>query len=115
GRGSSSVGWRATQLSGCRYHSSTMHILHLIYDDLANPWLGGGGAIRTWESGRRLVGEHVHALTVACGRCPGALAEEQREGVRYLHLGVGSQGYTISRVSYAPAAVRLLRTGHYDL
>src|SRR5437763_1001596 len=31
-----------------------MRILHLIYDDLGNPWLSGGGAVRTLEINRRL-------------------------------------------------------------
>ena len=26
-----------------------MRILHAIYDDVGNPWLGGGGAVRTHE------------------------------------------------------------------
>jgi glycosyltransferase involved in cell wall biosynthesis len=92
-----------------------MRILHLIYDDLENPWLGGGGATRTWEIGRRLVARHGHALTVACGAWPHAPALRMRDGVCYRHLGTGAWGYTASRVSYAAAAARLLRTEPYDI
>jgi glycosyltransferase involved in cell wall biosynthesis len=92
-----------------------MHILHLIYDDLENPWLGGGGATRTWELGRRLVAGHGHTLTVACGRWPGAPRTQQRDGIQYRHIGHGDRGYTVSRVSYAAAAGRLLQTERYDI
>ena len=35
-----------------------MRICHLIYDDIANPWLAGGGAVRVREIYRRLAAQH---------------------------------------------------------
>lgn len=87
-----------------------LRVLHCIYDDPANPWVGGGGSLRVWELYRRLTGE-VDA-TVASGNYPGARSEI-RDGVRYLRLG--SPGpYALSRLTYARAATRLLARGEYD-
>ena len=48
-----------------------MKILHLIYDDVENPWIGGGGAYRTREIYQRL-SRWGHDCTVLCGNYPGA-------------------------------------------
>jgi glycosyltransferase involved in cell wall biosynthesis len=87
-----------------------LRVLHCIYDDPGNPWVGGGGSLRVWEIYRRLTGE-VDA-TVASGSYPGA-RDEVRDGVRYVRLGV-ERPYALSRLSYARAATRLLAQGDYD-
>jgi glycosyltransferase involved in cell wall biosynthesis len=87
-----------------------LRVLHCIYDDPGNPWVGGGGSLRVWEIYRRLTGE-VEA-TVASGSYPGARSEV-RDGVRYLRLGA-ERPYALSRLSYARAATRLLAEGDYD-
>lgn len=88
----------------------TLRVLHVIYDDPANPWVAGGGAVRVFELYRHLAGE-VDA-TVATGNYPGA-RDETVDGVRYLRLGARGP-YAWSRLTYAAAANRLLRTAAYD-
>ncbi len=87
-----------------------LRVLHVIYDDPRNPWVAGGGAVRVLELYRRLT-DRVDA-TVASGRFPGA-KDETIDGVRYVRLGA-EKPYAWSRVTYAAAANRLLRTAEYD-
>ena len=89
---------------------SRLRVLHCIYDDPANPWLGGGGAHRVQEIYRRLVG--AVDVTVAAGAYPGCEAGE-RDGVRWVHLGA-RRPYGWSRVTYGRAATSLLRRGEFD-
>lgn len=88
-----------------------MRVLHCIYDDPANPLVGGGGALRVFELYRRLAGRLD--VTVATGSWPGA-TNVAIEGIRYVRLGV-SAPYALSRLSYGAAATRLLRRGDYDV
>ncbi len=88
----------------------TLRVLHCIYDDPANPWVAGGGAVRVLELYRAL-GDRVEA-TVATGSYPGA-RDGLVDGVRYLRLGAETP-YAWSRATYAAAANRLLRTARYD-
>jgi glycosyltransferase involved in cell wall biosynthesis len=87
-----------------------LKVLHCIYDDPANPWVAGGGAVRVLELYRHLAGR-VEA-TVATGNYPGA-RDETIDGVRYRRLGAASP-YAWSRLTYAAAANRLLRTANFD-
>jgi glycogen synthase len=88
-----------------------LRVLHLIYDDPENPWVAGGGSVRVREIYRRLSGRV--SVTVATGSYPGA--EDVREGgVRYVRLGK-KRPYAWSRLSYARAAGRMLRTAEYDV
>ena len=87
-----------------------LRVLHCIYDDPANPWVGGGGGVRVREIYRRLAGA-VDA-TVATGNYPGAHAGLV-DGVRYVRLGARAP-YAWSRATYARAAGRLLREAPYD-
>lgn len=88
-----------------------MRILHCIYDDPANPWVGGGGSLRVLEIYRRL--SDRLDVTVASGAFPGG-RDETIEGVRYRRLGI-PRPYPLSRLSYAVAATRLLARGDYDV
>jgi glycosyltransferase involved in cell wall biosynthesis len=88
----------------------TLRVLHVIYDDPANPWVAGGGAVRVMELYRHLRGR-VDA-TVATGSYPAA-RDETIDGIRYLRLGA-REPYAWSRLTYAAAANRLLRTADYD-
>jgi glycosyltransferase involved in cell wall biosynthesis len=90
--------------------SARLRVLHCIYDDPANPWVGGGGAHRVREIYRRLV-DHVDA-EVATGNFPGA-RDEAADGVRYRRLGA-ARPYPWSRLTYARAATRLMSAGEYD-
>lgn len=85
-------------------------VLHIIYDDPKNPWVGGGGAVRVRELYKRLVGRVD--VTVVTGNFPGG-KDEVVDGVRYRRLG--SRGpYAWSRLSWGRQVNRLLRTAGYD-
>ena len=90
-----------------------MRILHVIYDDLGNPWLGGGGAVRTLEIYRRIAAKGP-SVTVICGNYPGAKRREMREGIRYRRVGL-SEGYVLSRLTFVARAARLIKHGGYDI
>jgi glycosyltransferase involved in cell wall biosynthesis len=90
-----------------------VRILHVIYDDIGNPWLGGGGAVRTLEIYSRIAARG-HRTLVLCGRYPGATLRETRRGVRYRRVGV-SGSYVMSRLSFMLGAARLIKRGGYDI
>jgi glycosyltransferase involved in cell wall biosynthesis len=90
--------------------TAPLRVLHLIYDDPANPWVAGGGAVRVFEIYRRL--QDRVAVTVATGSFPGA-RDERIEGVQYRRLG-SSHPYWWSRLTYGVAATRLLAEAEYD-
>ncbi|HEU4878802.1 MAG TPA: glycosyltransferase family 4 protein [Gemmatimonadaceae bacterium] len=85
-------------------------MLHVIYDDPANPWVGGGGAVRVRELYKHLAGR-VN-VTVATGNFPGA-HDETVEGIRYVRLGAQSP-YAWSRLTFGRGVTRMLRTARYD-
>ncbi|MEO5590004.1 MAG: glycosyltransferase family 4 protein [Gemmatimonadaceae bacterium] len=85
-------------------------VLHVIYDDPANPWVGGGGAVRVRELYRHLR-DRVD-VTVATGNFPGA-RDETVDGVPYIRLGA-AKPYAWSRVTFGRAVTSLLRTAEYD-
>ena len=89
-----------------------MKICHLMYDDIANPWLGGGGAVRAMELYRRLSSRHE--ITVVSGLFPGAEPETERHGLRLLRVG-SARSYALSRVGYCRAAVAQLQRLEWDL
>jgi len=95
-----------------------MKICHLIYDDLGNPWLSGGGAVRAREIYRRLA--ERHQITLITGRYPGARSEERKEGMRFVRVGPAQKeasqgGYARSRLAYCRRAVAALQAEEYDL
>ncbi|MDE2812145.1 MAG: glycosyltransferase family 4 protein [Gemmatimonadota bacterium] len=89
-----------------------MKICHLMYDDMANPWLGGGGAVRAMELYRRLASRHE--ITVVSGLFPGAERETERHGLRLLRVG-SARSYALSRLGYCRAAVAQLQRLEWDL
>ena len=89
-----------------------MKICHLMYDDVANPWLGGGGAVRAMELYRRLASRHE--ITIVSGLFPGAEPETERHGLRLLRVG-SARSYALSRVGYCRAAVAQLQRLEWDL
>jgi len=83
-----------------------MRILHLGFEDPAMPG-AGGGSLRTHEINRRL--SHRDSVTVFVHRFPG-WADRTQDGVRYVHLGIGSGRTRLTRllgyVACLPLAVR---------
>ena len=89
-----------------------MRICHLIYDDVDNPWLGGGGAMRARQIYRRLAGRHE--ITMITGAFPGAEPVREVDGLRLLRVG-SPRSYAISRLTYASGAVAALRRLQWDI
>ena len=89
-----------------------MRILHTIYDDVDNPWCGGGGAVRAMEINRRLAGKHE--ITLLTGNFPGAAGEEERYGIRIRRAGTNCN-YALSRLSFSAQASRALPGWPFDL
>lgn len=83
-----------------------MKILHLIYDHINNPWVGGGGAVRCFEINRRLA-KKGHDITVVSGNYPGVM-EYEHDGIKYKFLG-SSKNYILSVFSYAYRAAKFLK------
>ncbi|MBI4822931.1 MAG: glycosyltransferase family 4 protein [Nitrospirae bacterium] len=83
-----------------------MKILHLIYDHMSNPWVGGGGAVRVYELYRRL-SEKGHEITIISGMYPGSSAYKEG-GIEYKFLGT-DRNYILSTFSYAFHAGRFLK------
>lgn len=88
-----------------------MKILHLIYDHINNPWVGGGGAVRAYEIYKRL--SNKHHITVVCGKYPGA--NDYSEGnLRFHFVGTFRDNYVLSTFCYAFEAIRFLRKHRRD-
>jgi len=92
--------------------AAKIRILHLIYDDPANPWVGGGGAIRTWTINGLLAKDAE--ITVLCGMFPGAKREETVKAVRIIRVGSG-KSYFISRLTFVSGVRRLVKSLPHDL
>ncbi|HKP51228.1 MAG TPA: glycosyltransferase family 4 protein [Chloroflexia bacterium] len=90
-----------------------MRILHIIYDDIENPWVGGGGAARTLEIYSRIV-RMGHKVVVVCGNYPGAPLRQARRGIIYRHVGA-ARPYAWSRLTFMLGAMRLIKRGGYDI
>jgi glycosyltransferase involved in cell wall biosynthesis len=89
-----------------------VRILHTIYDDMDNPWCGGGGAQRAMEINRRLADRHQIKMLV--GNYPGAPAKETKNGVQISRIG-SALNYPASRLSYSVLASRALLSESFDL
>ena len=89
-----------------------MRICHLIYDDVDNPWLGGGGAVRARQIYRRLAPRHE--ITLISGAYPGSASDEVIDGIRHLRVG-GARSYASSRLSYCRRALDCLRSQQWDV
>lgn len=87
-----------------------LRVLHCIYDDPANPWLGGGGSERVYELYRRLTSKLD--VTVLAGAYPGA-RDCVRDGVAYEFLGSG-RNYPLSRLTYGRAATKRVKRADHD-
>ena len=89
-----------------------MRICHLVYDDVDNPWLGGGGARRARRIYRRLADRHE--ITLVTGAFPGAEPAQHADGLRLLRVG-SPRSYAISRLTWASGAVAALRRLQWDV
>jgi glycosyltransferase involved in cell wall biosynthesis len=74
-----------------------MRILHIIYDDVKNPWCGGGGALRAKRVNEYL--SSTNQVTVLTGNFPGA-RHEKINNVKYIRIG-SKASYLLSRISFS--------------
>lgn len=75
-----------------------MNILHIIYDDPKNQWVGGGGAIRTQKINEILAKKHN--ITVITGAFPNCKREEIINNVKYIRIGF-KNNYFLSRLCFS--------------
>jgi glycosyltransferase involved in cell wall biosynthesis len=74
-----------------------MYIAHITYDDVKNPWCGGGGAKRVFEVDRRLAKRHkVKVFTGKYINCK----DEIIDSVVFKRIGFGFN-YIISRITFS--------------
>ncbi|MFC1532321.1 glycosyltransferase family 4 protein [Thermodesulfobacteriota bacterium] len=73
-----------------------MRILHIIYDDIKNPWCGGGGAYRVLKVNEYLAMEN--RIVVLTGNYPGA-KNEKISNIKFIRIGLKSS-YLLSRISF---------------
>lgn len=88
-----------------------MKILHLIYDHINNPWVGGGGAVRVYEIYKRLA-KKAHQITIISGKYPVAKDYEE-DGIIFRFLGF-KYNYMLSTFSYAFFSNRFLNQNIKD-
>lgn len=88
-----------------------MYIGHITYDDMKNPWCGGGGAKRVFEVDRRL-GKR-HKIKVFTGKYPGA-RDEIVDSVEYKRVGIGLN-YLISRITFSLCLPFFLIRERFDI
>jgi len=89
-----------------------MKILHTIYDDVENPWCGGGGALRTLQIARHL--SQRHEITLLVGAFPGAERTIEIDGVKIIRVGT-DRSYSLSRLSFAALASLEVARNNFDL
>jgi glycosyltransferase involved in cell wall biosynthesis len=77
-----------------------MKIDHFVYDDIDNPWCGGGGTYRAVEINRRISKDNE--VRVYSGNFPGAKSGNI-DGVHYVRLGLG-WNYAVSRFTFTVLA-----------
>lgn len=83
-----------------------MRILHLIYDHMNNPWVGGGGAVRVYEIYKRLA-KYGHEITIVSGKYPDA-SDYSEAKLNYKFIGT-DRNYALSTLSYAFQAARFVK------
>lgn len=88
-----------------------MKILHIIYDDIRNPWCGGGGAYRIAKVNENIINNNQ--AIVLTGNFPGA-KDEKINGVRYKRVGLKSS-YLLSRISFTLLIPYILRKYESDI
>lgn len=89
-----------------------MRVVFSNYDDIQNPWYGGGGARAIHEIARRLAAHHkVHVVT---GRYPGC-SDCVVDDVRYSRIGTAIAGPYIAQLSFAFSLPRKVRMSEFDV
>ncbi len=96
----------------CDSGQRRMRVVFSNYDDIQNPWYGGGGARAIHEIARRLAARHkVHVVT---GRYPGC-CDCVVDGVGYSRIGTAIAGPYVAQLSFAFSLPRKVRTLEFDV
>jgi phosphatidylinositol alpha-mannosyltransferase len=82
------------------------------YDDLKNPYYGGGGARAVHEVARRLA--RGHRVTVLTGKYPGA-RNETVDGVRYERIGGWAARPKLAQLTYPLFLLAALKRKDFDV
>jgi phosphatidylinositol alpha-mannosyltransferase len=82
------------------------------YDDVKNPFYGGGGAHAVHEIARRLA--QCHSVRVVTGKYPGS-CDESVDGVSYARIGSQSAGAKAGQLLFQFTLPLLVRRGEYDI
>jgi glycosyltransferase involved in cell wall biosynthesis len=90
-------------------------IAHFIYDSSENPWLGGGGYIRTVEIYKRFPGNYK--IDLFCGDFYNSHQIPLNEQIHVKFIGRKSKCYLLSRLWYIIKVYKLLKfiNNKYDL
>ena len=89
-----------------------MQILHIIYDDIENPWLGGGGSLRAREINRLLV-QQENNICMITGNFPGARSGRM-DGIQMVRIGYGNN-YFLSRLTFTFLLPFYLKKFDFDI
>jgi len=88
-----------------------LKILYLIYDDINNPWCGGGGGIRCMELAKNIPVDD--SITVVTGNYPSAKNHQERN-LKIIRCG-SDKGNLISRLTFVFSAKRYINTENPDI
>ncbi|MBI1863484.1 glycosyltransferase family 4 protein [Candidatus Microgenomates bacterium] len=83
------------------------------YDDIDNPYYGGGGAVAIHEIARRLCADY--RVTVLTGMFPGAADSTVRNGVKYKRISTSGLGARIGHLAFTAQLPYYAKTLHYDI
>ena len=89
-----------------------MKILHFIYDDHNNPWMGGGGCVRTYELYSRFSKENE--IEVVTSYYPGAKRKEKIGNILYRRVGLKTN-YLISRMTFSLCSFFIIAKNNFDI
>lgn len=90
-----------------------MKVIFSIYDDLKNPYYGGGGSIAVHELAKRL--SLNHDITVVNSRNPKVHKNEVIDGVSYKRVGIGKFGPKIDQIIFLLIVPFYLLFERYDV
>jgi phosphatidyl-myo-inositol alpha-mannosyltransferase len=88
------------------------HLIISSYDDIKNPYFGGGGAKAIYEIARRL--SKYYSITILSSSYPGSKNETVDE-VRFQHIGIPFAGPKIGQLLFNLFVLLYARTYKYDL
>jgi len=88
-----------------------LKILYLIYDDVNNPWCGGGGSVRAIELTKSL--PHPDKITIVTGNYP--YAKNYEEGNLKVIRSGSDKSNLISRLTFAFSAKRYINIENPDI